>query len=86
MSNSYLKPLDVCCMTKNLLAFYLDKVFKDHQETNPQILRKISSIANSFFYMQKVLQQCVSPHIGTPSICSLSAPRESQDMLAPVAL
>ncbi|XP_036129497.1 interleukin-19 [Molossus molossus] len=53
-----IKPLDVCCMTKNLVEFYLDKVFKDHQEPNPQILRKISSIANSFFYMQKVLQQC----------------------------
>ncbi|XP_008683301.1 interleukin-19 [Ursus maritimus] len=53
-----IKPLDVCCMTKNLLAFYVDKVFKDHQELNPQILRKISSIANSFLYMQKALRQC----------------------------
>ncbi|KAF3823261.1 hypothetical protein GH733_010697 [Mirounga leonina] len=53
-----IKPLDVCCMTKNLLAFYVDKVFKDHRELNPQILRKISSIANSFLYMQKALQQC----------------------------
>ncbi|XP_023614786.1 interleukin-19 isoform X2 [Myotis lucifugus] len=53
-----IKPLDVCCVTKNLLAFYVDRVFKDHQELSPQILRKISSIANSFLYMQKVLQQC----------------------------
>uniref|UniRef100_A0A8D2JSB6 Interleukin family protein n=1 Tax=Sciurus vulgaris TaxID=55149 RepID=A0A8D2JSB6_SCIVU len=53
-----IKPLDVCCMTKNLLAFYVDRVFKDHQEPNPQILRKISSIANSFLYMQRTLQQC----------------------------
>ncbi|XP_029788991.1 interleukin-19 [Suricata suricatta] len=53
-----IKPLDVCCVTKNLLAFYVDKVFKDHQELNPKILRKISSIANSFLYMQKALQQC----------------------------
>ncbi|KAM5294605.1 interleukin-19 [Glossophaga mutica] len=53
-----IKPLDVCCVTKNLLAFYVDRVFKDHQELDPQILRKISSIANSFLYMQKVLQQC----------------------------
>ncbi|XP_036765696.1 interleukin-19 isoform X1 [Manis pentadactyla] len=53
-----IKPLDVCCVTKNLLAFYVDRVFKDHQELNPQILRKISSIANSFLYMQKTLQQC----------------------------
>nr|XP_058909878.1 interleukin-19 isoform X2 [Kogia breviceps] len=53
-----IKPLDVCCVTKNLLAFYVDRVFKDHQELSPQILRKISSIANSFLYMQKTLQRC----------------------------
>ncbi|KAL0608901.1 Interleukin-19 [Plecturocebus cupreus] len=53
-----IKPLDVCCVTKNLLAFYVDRVFKDHQEPQPKILRKISSIANSFLYMQKTLQQC----------------------------
>uniref|UniRef100_A0A8I3WUV3 Interleukin family protein n=2 Tax=Callithrix jacchus TaxID=9483 RepID=A0A8I3WUV3_CALJA len=53
-----IKPLDVCCVTKNLLAFYVDRVFKDHQEPHPKILRKISSIANSFLYMQKTLQQC----------------------------
>ncbi|XP_004610113.1 interleukin-19 [Sorex araneus] len=53
-----IKPLDVCCMTKNLLAFYVDRVFKDHQELSPEILRKISSIANSFLYLQKTLLQC----------------------------
>ncbi|XP_003792256.1 interleukin-19 [Otolemur garnettii] len=53
-----IKPSDVCCVTKNLLAFYVDRVFKDHRELNPHILRKISSIANSFLYMQKTLQRC----------------------------
>ncbi|XP_053463481.1 interleukin-19 [Nycticebus coucang] len=53
-----IKPSDVCCVTKNLLAFYMDRVFKDHRELNPHILRKISSIANSFLYMQKTLQRC----------------------------
>ncbi|XP_012582259.1 PREDICTED: interleukin-19 [Condylura cristata] len=53
-----IQPLDVCCVTKNLLAFYVDRVFKDHRELNPKILRKISSIANSFLYMQKTLKQC----------------------------
>uniref|UniRef100_A0A2R9B3D3 Interleukin family protein n=1 Tax=Pan paniscus TaxID=9597 RepID=A0A2R9B3D3_PANPA len=53
-----IKPLDVCCVTKNLLEFYVDRVFKDHQEPNPKILRKVSSIANSFLYMQKTLRQC----------------------------
>ncbi|XP_020022283.1 interleukin-19 [Castor canadensis] len=52
------KPTDVCCMTNNLLAFYVDRVFKDHQELDPQILRKVSSIANSFLYIQKTLQEC----------------------------
>uniref|UniRef100_A0A452G2K4 Interleukin 19 n=1 Tax=Capra hircus TaxID=9925 RepID=A0A452G2K4_CAPHI len=37
-------------------------VFKDHQELNPQIMRKISSLANSFLYMQKTLQQCKLCH------------------------
>ncbi|KFO19644.1 Interleukin-19 [Fukomys damarensis] len=53
-----IKPVDVCCVTKNLLEFYMDRVFKDHQELKPQILRKISGIANTFLYMQKTLQQC----------------------------
>ncbi|XP_062067418.1 interleukin-19 [Lepus europaeus] len=53
-----IKMLDVCCVTRSLLAFYMDKVFKDHQEPDPHILRRISSIANSFLYMQKTVQQC----------------------------
>ncbi|XP_077011902.1 interleukin-19 [Tamandua tetradactyla] len=53
-------PLDRCCVTKKLLEFYVDRVFKDHEESNPQILRNLSSIANSFLYMQKTLQRCVS--------------------------
>ncbi|KAB1258952.1 Interleukin-19 [Camelus dromedarius] len=66
-----IKPSDVCCVTKNLLAFYMDRVFKDHLEPNPQILRKLSSIANSFLSMQKTLQQCVRHHNGIPSLCPL---------------
>ncbi|XP_004641248.2 interleukin-19 [Octodon degus] len=53
-----IKPVDVCCVTKSLLEFYMDRVFKDHQELKPQALRTISSVANSFLYMQKALQQC----------------------------
>ncbi|XP_012616466.2 interleukin-19 [Microcebus murinus] len=52
------KPSDTCCVTKNLLAFYVDRVFKDHREPNPRILRKISSIANAFLYMQRTLRRC----------------------------
>ncbi|XP_058131106.1 interleukin-19 isoform X2 [Dasypus novemcinctus] len=51
-------PLDTCCMTKNLLAFYVDRVFKDHEELSPHILRNLSSIANSLLYLQKTLQRC----------------------------
>ncbi|XP_055274834.1 interleukin-19 isoform X2 [Moschus berezovskii] len=53
-----LSPSETLHGIKNLLAFYVDRVFKDHQELNPQIMRKISSLANSFLYMQKTLQQC----------------------------
>ncbi|KAM5237806.1 interleukin-19 [Ctenodactylus gundi] len=53
-----IKPTDVCCVTKSLLEFYMSRVFKDHQESKPHILREISSIANSFLYMQKTLRQC----------------------------
>ncbi|XP_013358216.1 PREDICTED: interleukin-19 isoform X2 [Chinchilla lanigera] len=66
------KPMDVCCVTKNLLEFYMDRVFKDHQELKPQILRRISSIANSFLYMQKTLQQCLEvPSAATKSLGEL---------------
>lgn len=75
----------MCCVTKNLLAFYVDRVFKDHQELNPHILRKISSIANSFLYMQKALQKCVShPLVFQASVPS--APGRSQDELVQTAL
>lgn len=65
--------MDVCCVTKNLLEFYMRRVFKDHQELKPQILRRISSIANSFLYMQKTLKQCVSlcVYVVIPSVCPL---------------
>ncbi|XP_034369516.1 interleukin-19 [Arvicanthis niloticus] len=53
-----IKPLDVCCVTNNLLTFYRDRVFKDHRETSLEVMRRISSIANSFLYMQKTLEQC----------------------------
>ncbi|XP_036057840.1 interleukin-19 [Onychomys torridus] len=52
------KPVDVCCVTSHLLTFYRDRVFKDHQETSPEVVRRISGIANSFLYMQRTLEQC----------------------------
>ncbi|XP_052057044.1 interleukin-19 [Apodemus sylvaticus] len=53
-----IKPVDVCCVTNNLLTFYRDRVFKDHQERSLEVMRRISSIANSFLYMQKTLERC----------------------------
>ncbi|CAH7198154.1 interleukin-19 [Phodopus roborovskii] len=53
-----IKPVDVCCVTSHLLAFYRDRVFKDHQETSHKVMRQISGIANSFLYMLKTLEQC----------------------------
>uniref|UniRef100_A0A8C6HZQ1 Interleukin family protein n=1 Tax=Mus spicilegus TaxID=10103 RepID=A0A8C6HZQ1_MUSSI len=53
-----IKPGDVCCMTNNLLTFYRDRVFKDHQERSLEVMRRISSIANSFLCMQKTLERC----------------------------
>ncbi|GAB1285395.1 Interleukin-19 [Apodemus speciosus] len=54
-----IKPVDVCCVTNNLLTFYRDRVFKDHQERSLEVMRGISSIANSFLDMQKTLERCV---------------------------
>ncbi|XP_038204369.1 interleukin-19 [Arvicola amphibius] len=54
-----IKPVDVCCVTSHLLTFYRDRVFKDHQETSHEVMRRISKIANSFLQMQRTLEQCV---------------------------
>ncbi|XP_057626948.1 interleukin-19 isoform X1 [Chionomys nivalis] len=54
-----IKPVDVCCVTSHLLTFYRDRVFKDHQETSHEVMRKISKIANLFLQMQRTLEQCV---------------------------
>ncbi|CAO2636776.1 Il19 [Lemmus lemmus] len=53
-----IEPVDVCCVTSHLLTFYRDRVFKDHQETSHEVMRRISNIANSFLQMQRTLEQC----------------------------
>ncbi|XP_075843517.1 interleukin-19 isoform X2 [Microtus pennsylvanicus] len=53
-----IKPVDVCCVTRHLLTFYRDRVFKDHQETSHKVMREISKIANLFLQMQSTLEQC----------------------------
>ncbi|XP_041502094.1 interleukin-19 isoform X1 [Microtus oregoni] len=59
-----IKPVDVCCVTRHLLTFYRDRVFKDHQETSHKVMREISKIANLFLQMQNTLEQCVHSQCG----------------------
>ncbi|XP_072504112.1 interleukin-19 [Notamacropus eugenii] len=51
-------PSDVCCMTKDVLGFYVDKVFRNHGESDPRIQRGLSTIANSFLRIRNALEQC----------------------------
>ncbi|XP_044530876.1 interleukin-19 [Gracilinanus agilis] len=51
-------PSDVCCMTKTLLRFYVDRGFRNHEESDPKIQRGLSTIANSFLQILNVLEQC----------------------------
>ncbi|XP_036609108.1 interleukin-19 [Trichosurus vulpecula] len=51
-------PSDVCCMTKDIVGFYVDKVFRNHEESDPRIQRGLSTIANSFLRIQNSLEQC----------------------------
>ncbi|KAL1775482.1 interleukin-19 isoform X1 [Sigmodon hispidus] len=68
-----IKPVDVCCVTGHLLTFYRDRVFKDHQETRPEVVRRISSIANCFLYMQRTLEQCWCDKVHSQCHCSQEA-------------
>ncbi|XP_027727200.1 interleukin-19 [Vombatus ursinus] len=51
-------PSDVCCMTKDVLGLYVDKVFRNHEESDPRIQRGLSTIANSFLHIRNALEQC----------------------------
>lgn len=61
-------------MTRYLLTFYRDRVFKHHQETSHEVMRKISKIANLFLQMQRTLEQCVSPCVPESVRLRVSAP------------
>ncbi|XP_001372575.3 interleukin-19 [Monodelphis domestica] len=49
---------DVCCMTRNLLRFYVDRSFRNHEMSDPKILRGLSTMANSFLKIMNALEQC----------------------------
>ncbi|XP_054418804.1 interleukin-20 [Pteronotus mesoamericanus] len=52
------KPADQCCLLRHILRLYLDTVFKNYPTTDHHILRKISSLANSFLTVKKDLRLC----------------------------
>ncbi|XP_015984721.1 interleukin-20 [Rousettus aegyptiacus] len=52
------KPADQCCLLRHILRLYLDTVFKNYQTPDHHILRKISSLANSFLTIKKDLRLC----------------------------
>nr|KAF6396830.1 interleukin 20 [Rousettus aegyptiacus] len=51
-------PADQCCLLRHILRLYLDTVFKNYQTPDHHILRKISSLANSFLTIKKDLRLC----------------------------
>ncbi|XP_005079918.1 interleukin-20 isoform X1 [Mesocricetus auratus] len=55
-----IKHSDRCCFLRHLVRFYLDRVFKFYQTPDHRILRKTSSLANSFLIIKKDLSICHS--------------------------
>ncbi|CAH7198051.1 Il20 [Phodopus roborovskii] len=53
-------PPDRCCFLRHLVRFYLDRVFKFYRTPDYHILRKTSSLANSFLIIKKDLSVCHS--------------------------
>ncbi|XP_052592511.1 interleukin-20 isoform X2 [Peromyscus californicus insignis] len=51
---------DRCCFLRHLVRLYLDRVFKFYQTPDHRILRKTSSLANSFLLIKKELAICHS--------------------------
>ncbi|XP_007951370.1 interleukin-20 [Orycteropus afer afer] len=58
VSLQHTKPSDQCCLLRHLLRLYLDRVFKNYQTSDHHMLRKISSLANSFLTIKKDLRLC----------------------------
>ncbi|XP_036057816.1 interleukin-20 [Onychomys torridus] len=54
------KHSDRCCFLRHLVRLYLDRVFRFYQTHDHHILRKTSSLANSFLLIKKELSICHS--------------------------
>ncbi|XP_036129183.1 interleukin-20 [Molossus molossus] len=52
------QPGDQCCLLRRILRLYLDTVFKNYLPSDHHMLRKISSLANSFLTIKKDLRLC----------------------------
>ncbi|XP_006182377.2 interleukin-20 [Camelus ferus] len=51
-------PAYQCCLLRHILRLYLDRVFKNYQTPDHHVLRKVSSLANSFLAIKKDLRLC----------------------------
>ncbi|XP_038604692.1 interleukin-20-like [Tachyglossus aculeatus] len=52
------EPADRCCFLRHLLRLYLDRVFNHYKTQDSDILRKISTIANTFLGVKRDLRLC----------------------------
>ncbi|KAM6217353.1 interleukin-19 [Rhynchocyon petersi] len=53
-----IKPIDMCCVTRELLEFYMKRVFPFREKMDLQISREISSISNSFLSLHRTVKPC----------------------------
>ncbi|KAB1258636.1 Interleukin-20, partial [Camelus dromedarius] len=53
-------PAYQCCLLRHILRLYLDRVFQNYQTPDHHVLRKVSSLANSFLAIKKDLRLCVT--------------------------
>ncbi|XP_006888056.1 PREDICTED: interleukin-19 [Elephantulus edwardii] len=51
-------PVDMCCVTWELLEFYVKRVFPFREELDLHISREVSSISNSFLPLQRTVKPC----------------------------
>nr|XP_023688159.1 interleukin-20-like isoform X2 [Paramormyrops kingsleyae] len=53
-----LQPLESCCFLKQLLSFYVERVFSSYVPNQSQFRRNTSNLANSFLSIRNDLLKC----------------------------
>ncbi|XP_041092108.1 interleukin-20-like [Polyodon spathula] len=53
-----IKPAESCCFLRQVLVFYQRSVFSHYTSKHPIVKRRCSSLANSFFSIEKPLTEC----------------------------